>query len=349
MTFLDGSQDCVPGSPTRRQILETFWGIADLQGQDSPSAPYFKYYVEELRHALHDQGRHVSVQTHQDILHIVTYLRQDHSRDNIFAILRYGQGPGKAWTEDQIEGSIDLAARLLTMVDIGQLRFGFSGRKALEWSNGGLLDLLASHFQVPHVLSHDGTKLEKRFNARALSKIAGVKIIWTNNLADHLRLIDDDKKVAVFHFASFLEYNRSNNAVLPSGLAEETLKTLAMLFPYTDAATKKWLARRVAIAEVDPQIVQSIREFGRLKPDDRKIERFEFWHDRIVLLKEVYDDARPRMLSQLWYDRRNGLQWYTFWIAIVLFVLTVVFGLIQSIEGGMQAYVSYKQWKASPS
>lgn len=33
---------------------------------------------------------------------------------------------------------------------------------------------------------------------------------------------------------------------------------------------------------------------------------------------------------------------YTFWVAVLVLLLTVVFGLVQSIEGGLQVYGSFK-------
>jgi hypothetical protein len=51
-------------------------------------------------------------------------------------------------------------------------------------------------------------------------------------------------------------------------------------------------------------------------------------------------------MSQWWYDRRNGVQWWTFWIALLVLGLTILFGLSQCIEGGWQvrlAYVALKQ------
>ncbi len=60
------------------------------------------------------------------------------------------------------------------------------------------------------------------------------------------------------------------------------------------------------------------------------------------MLKQVYDEAQPKTLRQWWHDRRNGVQWYTFWITVLVLILTVLFGLIQSIEGGIQAYASLK-------
>ena len=54
-------------------------------------------------------------------------------------------------------------------------------------------------------LGSENVKLEKIFNAGNLGRIAGIEIEWTNNLADHLRVVDEDKKVAIFYHASFLE------------------------------------------------------------------------------------------------------------------------------------------------
>lgn len=80
---------------------------------------------------------------------------------------------------------------------------------------------------------------------------------------------------------------------------------------------------------------------GHLKTDDRQIEKFLHWHDRLVVLKQLFDEATPRTLSQWWYDRRNGVQWYTFWVAILVLASTLIFGLIQCITGIMQVYAAF--------
>jgi hypothetical protein len=84
-------------------------------------------------------------------------------------------------------------------------------------------------------------------------------------------------------------------------------------------------------------------KIGNLDAESRQMENFGYWHDRLVILKEVYDEARPSTLSQWWYDRRNGVQWYTFWVALLVLILTIMFGLIQCIEGAIQAYEALKQ------
>ena len=82
---------------------------------------------------------------------------------------------------------------------------------------------------------------------------------------------------------------------------------------------------------------------GNLKAEKRQIENFRYWRDRLVILKEVYDDARPDTLSQWWHDRRNGSQWYPFWIALwvaVLTILTIIIGVVQCVESGLQVYLA---------
>lgn len=61
------------------------------------------------------------------------------------------------------------------------------------------------------------------------------------------------------------------------------------------------------------------------------------------MLKHVFDDAEPNTMSQWWYDRRKGPQWYTFWIAVVVLVLTIFFGVVQSVEGALQVYLTYNK------
>jgi hypothetical protein len=73
---------------------------------------------------------------------------------------------------------------------------------------------------------------------------------------------------------------------------------------------------------------------------DRDIGNFKYWHDRLVILKEGFDSTEPRPVGQWWFDKRKRVQWYTFWIAATVLVLTVFFGLVQSIEGGIQAYAA---------
>lgn len=223
------------------------------------------------------------------------------------------------------------------MTNIGINKYPVSGQSQLIWDAGSLKDFLGRHFDEPQVLSNSNIKLERMFTARNMGRLAGIQIKWTSSLADHLRMIgDDDKLVAIFHHASFLK-NQSSTSVLPPGLIQETLKTLALLFPQHDPQTRTWL-----ISHPDyPRIDKALLQCGQLRLDDRQIETFYLWHDRLVVLKQALDQSRPATLSQWWYDRRNGVQWYTFWVAVLVLFLTVFFGVVQSVEGALQVYKAF--------
>jgi hypothetical protein len=115
---------------------------------------------------------------------------------------------------------------------------------------------------------------------------------------------------------------------------------MALLFPKWDRDTRAWYQTQASLRGLDTRLI----EIGQLDADKRQIENFSFWHDRLVILKQVFDETRPATLGQWWNDRRNGVQWYTFWVAILVFVLTVFFGLVQSIEGALQVYKAFNPW-----
>ena len=86
-----------------------------------------------------------------------------------------------------------------------------------------------------------------------------------------------------------------------------------------------------------------VQKCGLLRLEDRQIEKFKYWHDRIIMLKQAFDESSPSTISEWWHDRRNEVQWYTFWVAILVLCLTIFFGLVQSIEGAMQVYKVFHQ------
>jgi hypothetical protein len=90
------------------------------------------------------------------------------------------------------------------MMEFCSLEYSFSGGEQLHWTEGSIKDCIGKHFKVPENLT-EKVKLEPAFTTLNLGRIAGLEIEWTANLGDHLRLKDDDKTVAIFHHASFLE------------------------------------------------------------------------------------------------------------------------------------------------
>ncbi|KAK0636701.1 hypothetical protein B0T17DRAFT_587776 [Bombardia bombarda] len=225
------------------------------------------------------------------------------------------------------------------MAEIGVHRFGFSGRNPLPWPGQQTLRQAAERYFHRKESQADNPRLARLFTAYNLTHIGGIKIRWTRNIVDHLLLSDDDQTVFIFHCAGFLRYQKCfANGIFPDGFVEETLRTLALLFPQNDRKSRRWVNTQILEHGLD----QGVANCGSLRVHDRRFEKFHFWHDRLVILKQAFDESSPRGLTQWWNDRRNSVQWYTFWIDILVFTTTAFLGMIQCVEGALQVYLSWK-------
>lgn len=193
-------------SVTKETIANIFWGRNqhDQTTSHDIADTYWQSYRKECERALHDGGRHVLARTHQDILDIATLLLERQSRDDIRQKLRLKLTKTHANEDELINRAIDLTATLLLMVDCTNVEYEFTGHHQLEWEKGSLEDCVRSYFDARPALGHEGVKLPRIFNAKNLECVAGIEILPTSNLLDHLRLTDDDTKLHVFHHMSYL-------------------------------------------------------------------------------------------------------------------------------------------------
>ncbi|KAK4448503.1 hypothetical protein QBC34DRAFT_381068 [Podospora aff. communis PSN243] len=356
----------IPGD-VRARVVDELWRpcqpqteiLAHMVGRPDLNTYVARYYSHQCLRFARDGGIHISVKTHSEVIKLAHIILQGSTRAMIVCELdgKFKHNPNENEAEEDLDEGLDeklklnpavasvqtainLCAGLVTMCNFGDPECGFSSREHLPWSNHQTLrQAIAQHFQREKKLQPDNPRMRRLFTARHLVSIGGLKIRWTNNLMDHLRLSDDDRAVFIFHNAEFLRYQSClSDQIFPDDLISETLRTLTLLFPQNDRKTRRWLSKQISEHSLDP----SISRCGNAWAQDRRFENFYFWHDRLVILKQNFDDASPRKLSQWWGDRRNSAQWYTFWVAILVFVTTVFFGLVQSIEGALQVYLSWK-------
>ncbi|KAL8947280.1 MAG: hypothetical protein Q9222_006417 [Ikaeria aurantiellina] len=194
----------------------------------------------------------------------------------------------------------------------------------------------------PPPSSMDIVKLPQSFTAANLERIGGIQIRWTDNLADHLLLRDDDTKLMLFHHVSALELINNSDRSFSLQLMSETVRTIALLIPPSLGEANPWFRREQRRHQVDARAGLC----DRLNSSERQIGNFFFWRERLVLLKRTYDEAEPSSLSQLWWDDRRKTQWFTFWVAVLVFIMTVFFGVLQSVASIVQAWASVKALKA---
>lgn len=217
--------------PDRNKIIKDFWG-SDALSVDSRRSlslqgdSYFRYHEEQFRLATHNGRQFRSVATYGNLVDVVQQLRDETLDRNTVRQwfrkrLEMDDSRCDSWQTVSTDGSdplddideladevINLAMRLWLMLPIGGFRQVCGPERALEWENGSVEDFLKQQFPKQHG-PKESASLEKVFNARNLKRLGGIRIVWTNNLADHLRLRDDDTKVSVFHHATFLLYCRS--------------------------------------------------------------------------------------------------------------------------------------------
>jgi hypothetical protein len=126
----------------------------------------------------------------------------------------------------------------------------------------------------------------------------------------------------------------SVRAAYPKGLLEETMETVRILNSHDDMQMLNGSLGNFIAAEGD-------LEMGLSEPPSLDVDDYSFWRDRLVTLHEAYRKAKPTSLKQWWHDRRDSSKWTTFWISVVAILLTLLFGLIQSIAGIIQAIATY--------
>jgi hypothetical protein len=72
------------------------------------------------------------------------------------------------------------------------------------------------------------------------------------------------------------------------------------------------------------------REFYRLSRD------FPILRSRIAVLRQQMTNLKPRGWREIWNDKRDSAQWYTFWAVIVFGGAGIVLSFIQAVLQALQ-------------
>ncbi|KAH7117309.1 hypothetical protein EDB81DRAFT_915948 [Dactylonectria macrodidyma] len=245
---------------TQLQIANAFWEAATPADYVPTSLqPYAEYYTEQRKTVYHSFGTNLPLSKHEEIIRLAQEIKQGLTRQQFIQSVEHG--------------AVNLATRLLLMVDVGKPATNrlWTGRAFRSWDQGTINDFTASIFPVQRSNRHDGIRLDTDFNARNLDAIGGLKVELTNNLLDHLEVIDieGETTVMIFHHASFLK--NQEHPLFPDGFVDETLQTLALLFPQNKwyKASKAWYHKHFesAMADADPGCLMADRAATKLSAD----------------------------------------------------------------------------------
>ncbi|KAF7504418.1 hypothetical protein GJ744_002222 [Endocarpon pusillum] len=179
--------------------------------------------------------------------------------------------------------------------------------------------------------------LTNDFCAKHLWRKGGIQIVWTDEIEQHLTPYKG-RTLNVFRNSSMLRALQQdpNSDPFPDGFVSETLQTLYLLFRPLDA---KKARRNIRYMEkhLDADLELAMGEYAKFD-----LQQYPYWHEKLAEIQRMYDHKTPSGLVQWWFDRRDRVQWTTFWVAFIVLVLTVCFGIISSITGIWQVCLAYR-------
>lgn len=188
----------------------------------------------------------------------------------------------------------------------------------VEWDQDiSITQLIASQFARSKLSPDIGRdRLDQSFTAAHLVYSSGIKIRWSSNLADHLQLDNRSRILSVYqHKICLINHLESSLSIYPKDVLEEALDTINLLFPMGNDSTRELLLK-----EKRPEMY-SVGLYGR--PCVLDLSDYNYWKNELMELWDAYNEP-PRNWRQLLLNRRNKLQWVTFWIAIIIFGLTLI-------------------------
>jgi hypothetical protein len=170
---------------------------------------FFTFYTRECKKASLDEGKVFCARDHNALLRIADILKTEPTRECARQKIRerFMRSRSTDEKENMAEGSMRLLARIIAMVNVGALSYEIATQRSVSWSDKqSLPEAIHDYFKV--VTGPDTKKIlfSTSFTAREICRIAGIGIRWTDNLVNHLRLVEGDSKVCVFQHVSFLRH-----------------------------------------------------------------------------------------------------------------------------------------------
>ncbi|PLN80489.1 hypothetical protein BDW42DRAFT_186068 [Aspergillus taichungensis] len=321
-----------PSGPEEKQLLKARLLLAlwtSAPGRDLKSSDAFLEYYLAQRYLIKVYG--LNLQTHEDVISLILFIRARSTvpRDDLLAQLNNDHWTWLGPAPQSAEHAVEIAVGIWLMIGVDD----WAGSQTLQ-------EYVARLFPDKHDTSVLATPVSLEFNAYNIHRIGGFNIVWTDCIQDHLSLISDQtqKELRVFHVACFLQYSTYSNAshkLFPPGFLEETIRTIALLFPAAHLECRQWLQGAQGRENVG-------LEAGLLLRAPRDLRNYRYWGQRLRELKDEYDRTEPTTIRQWVLDKRKPNQRYTFWIAVAALALALVFGLIQSVTGIVQAVAAVR-------
>ncbi|KIW12299.1 hypothetical protein PV08_09576 [Exophiala spinifera] len=211
----------------------------------------------------------------------------------------------------------------------------------------GLLPTLESWVEAPSADPHEEV-FQSRLNARLINRIGQVRFRWTFNCSEHMQLRNNELYLFCMPSRHLLEPKLVENDTPDAALdslgfrrerGEEILKSYYLLFgPQNKQLLKDLLASPHLSSPHDSVLKEYCEEnaAGRAAESLARWSKQEFKYlwPSIKYLEHFLRDIEPDKLIKLIYrDRRNSYAWWTFLLAFIVVILTLISTVFTVIQG----------------
>lgn len=195
----------------RSRLLREYWQACEPDSKRTTDMQtYFDSHPSYCHPFLNDGGIHIFIRTYSELIALAKEILGSRSRQEIISANQPATSSEQTHEDQAGDTALALCVALLLMVNIGSHQYIIPGSTVLLWEpKETLKSAVNRHFQSQRgVLRSENARLGKLFTTRNLDLVGGLRIKWTHNLVDHLRLADDDKTVFVFHSVGFLKFHQ---------------------------------------------------------------------------------------------------------------------------------------------
>jgi hypothetical protein len=77
-------------------------------------------------------------------------------------------------------------------------------------------------------------------------------------------------------------------------------------------------------------------------PPTQLFEKYHIWRDRLRELKAYMDSQKPGGIRGLWADKRDSLQWHTFWAVIIVGSFSLILSFLGLVVSVVQTVGTFK-------
>ncbi|KAF2827039.1 hypothetical protein CC86DRAFT_350288 [Ophiobolus disseminans] len=310
--------------PSRWKLINEFWSDKSTgcsSFDDFSCEAILEHIASELDQVRHH--RHVFAAQNFDSTFAIIQIIKNNISTPYEDLVSLVFGSSNA-SMNAVHHSIELSVRIWLTINVRTqimfIRPISAGDVPLDWGERVSLEqLLQAHIGESSRLQRqpNTTKLDPAFTATFLINTCGLRLRWSDDIANHLKFDPNRFVLTVYrHRACLVSHLRNHQGCpIPKEVLEEMLETMDLLFPPFDLATRRLLAKE------GQQLLYTLGCHKSSRILD--IAHYQYFGHTLEELMQAFDKT-PRTWKQLAFDRRNKLEWSAFWVTVMVGILTLV-------------------------